>query len=257
MLQWISRGGPLGPPPPNTMPPVPPATPPPAKDKTEQQVRDKFVKAHVELVTLLQTKEINVALAEIMESVQKAAARDLVAGKPISPDAYLRWQYNIRCCAAIDNVDLLFGEFIANPTPLPIRALYMQTLQHWISLGRENDYQLLDVVQKNYRSKTTSLNIMHLFHPITREEAFRPETYEHLIEGLNNELMPIRMLCHWHLVNLEPQGLQKIPYDPAAEPQLRQRAVRDWLTLIPPGKLPPSMTQQPMKKDKEKEKGKG
>ncbi len=255
MLEWVSRRGVLGPPDdPKRAPLAPAATPRVLKDKADQQAREKVIKSHAELVGLLQDKEIDVALAEIIERVQKDANRDLVAGKPISADAYIRWQYAIRCYAAIDNVEFLFSEFIANPTPLPIRGLYMQTLQQWIALGRPNDYLLLDVVQKNYRSKTASLNIMHLFHPTSERDSLKPETYEHLIEGLNNELMPIRMLSHWHLVNLEPMGW-KIPYDPAAEPQMRQRAVRDWLMLIPPGKLPPSLTQPPMKKEKGKGKG--
>jgi hypothetical protein len=253
-LEWRSRGGVLGPPPPKTMPAAPPAVPPPLEDKADQQARDKVVKAHAELVALLDKKEIDVALAETMQSVQKSADRDQAAGKPLSPDTYLRWQYAIRCYAAIDDVEFLFREFAADPTPLLIRGLDMQTLQQWLALGRENDYQMLDVVQKNYRSKTTSLNIMHLFHMISTEDAAKPGTYEHLIEGLNNDLMPIRTLCHSHLFGLVPEG-RKIFYDPAAPPQIRQRAVREWSMLIPPGKLPPSM-MPPVKKDKEKEKDK-
>jgi hypothetical protein len=240
MLQWRSREGVLGPPEPKTMPPAPPATPPALKDKAEQQARDKVIKARAELAALLEKKEIDVALAEIMQSVQKSADRDNAAGKPMSPDTYLRWQYAVRCYAAIDDVEFLFREFAANPTPLLIRGLYMQTLEHWLAQGRDNDYVLLDVVQKNYRSKTTSHNIMRLFHLVSERDAGKPETYEHLIEGLNNDLMPIRVLSHSHLIGLVPEG-RKIFFDPAAPAEIRQKAVREWTMLIPPGRLPPSM----------------
>lgn len=250
MLEWNSRSGVLAEPQDlKRMPPKPPETPPVLKDKADLQARDKVVKAHAELVALLERKEIEVALAEIMQTVQKAADRDLAAGKPISPDIYLRWQYAIRCYAAIDDVDFLFREFAAGPTPFMIRGLYLEALQHWIALGRDNDYRLLKAVEGNYRSKTTSLNIMHLFHLVSARDAAKPDTYEHLIEGLNNDLLPIRALSHSHLCGLEPKGL-KIPYDPAAPPEIRMRAVREWLALIPPGRLPPSMG--PAKKAKDK-----
>jgi hypothetical protein len=249
LLQWRSRGGVLGPPDdPKRIPPAPSAEPVQLKDKDKvvrQQARDAVVRAHAELVGLLEKKEIDVALAEIMQSVQKAADRE---GKKMSGDTYLSWQYAIRCYTAIDGVDFLFREFAADTTPTAMRFLYMQALQQWIAQERENDYQLLEVLNKTYRPKTTSLNIMHLFHATSREDALKPGTYEHLIEGLNNELMPIRMLSHFHLINMVPEGW-KIPYDPGADAQFRKKAVREWLAMIPPGKLPPGMSA-PKEKDK-------
>jgi hypothetical protein len=253
MLKWISRGGELVPPEAKEMPPAPPMTPPSLKDKADQQARDKVVKAHADLVVaLLAEKGIDVALEEVLERMKKSADRDLAAGKPISPETYIRWQYAIRCYAAIDDKEVLFREFAANPTPLQIRGLYLGALQQWLAQERDNDYSLLDVVKKSYRNKTASLNIMHLFHLISAKDAVKPETYEHLIEGLNNELMPIRVLCHSHLIGLAPEG-RTIFYDPADQPELRLKAVRAWTKLIGPGDLPQSMKAM-IKKEKEKEK---
>jgi hypothetical protein len=158
----------------------------------------------------------------------------MAAGKQaeITLDTNLRWQYAIRCYAAIDDVEFLFREFISDPTPKMIRAAYMNSLRQWLALGRENDYLLLGVVSKSYRNKTTSHNIMHLFHYISVEDAAKPETIEHLVEGLNNDLMPIRTLSYSHLLGLMPKEAWSIPYDPADPPQFRQKAVRAWVTLL-------------------------
>ena len=67
-----------------------------------------------------------------------------------------------------------------------MRGYYMLTLRNWIALDRDNDYKLLDVVRRNYR-KTESYNIMHLFHLIPNDRMMKPETYENLIEGLNDD----------------------------------------------------------------------
>lgn len=252
ILRWDSRQGTLTPPDAKLAPPAPPATPPALKEKGDQLVREKVLKARAEVESYLEKNDIAVALAEMMQSVQKSADRDTTAGKQILPDTYIRWQYVIRCYAATDDADSLFRDFAANPTPLQIRGLYMQALQQWLTNGREYDYLLLDVVRKNYR-KTESLNILSLFHPTSAKDALKPETYEHLIENLNNDLLPIRALSHMHLFVLVPEG-RKIFYDPAVEAPIRMRAVREWLTIVPPGKLPPGL-MPPTKKDKEKSKG--
>jgi hypothetical protein len=253
-LAWRSRGGDLAPPPDRTVPPPPSLEPVPLKDKADQQTRDLAIRATLEVVKALDKKDIDVALAEVMASVQKSAERDLVAGKPIAPETFFRWRHAIRCYAAIDDVNFLFGEFSADMTPAQMRWIYMQTLQQWLALSRDNDYVLFEAVRKQYR-KTESVNIMRLFHMISSEAAAKPDTYEHLIEGLNNDLMPIRALSHFHLLNLAGQVGQKIAYDPSMPPQLRQKAVAAWLQVIPPGKLPPNAPPKAApKKDKDKEK---
>jgi hypothetical protein len=116
-----------------------------------------------------------------------------------------------------------------------------QTLQQWLGLNRDHDYQLLEVV-RNYhkKSKFVPIKIMELFHSISGEDARKPATYQLLVEGLNNDLMPIRTLSHWHLLQLVPAGAE-IVYDPAMPPERRVRASRQWTDLI---------TAPPKKKDK-------
>ncbi len=138
--------------------------------------------------------------------------------------------------------------FANDSTPLPIRAECLMAMQTWIALNRDHDYQLLEIVRKSGVKKTPSVKIMELLHVFAAEEARKPATYSHLIENLNNDLLPIRALSHWHLVAyLAPAG-RAIPYDPAMPRQFRETAVQNWLKLIPPGQLPPA--PMPPKKEK-------
>lgn len=236
VLQWQSRKGVLGPPSQVFLPYWLKGMPP-LKEEADQLARKNAVKAHETLAALLDNKLIDVALAEADATVQQAAQKEITMDKRISPETFALWRHVIRCSGSIDNVGAVFDEFAQEGTPLFIRGLCMQTLHSWVGLNRDNDYQLLAVLRKNYR-KTESIKIMELFHKITSEDARNPVTYQRLIEGLNNDLLPIRALCHWHLFALVQAG-HNIPYDPAAPRQVREAAVRAWTQLIPPGQLPP------------------
>ena len=140
--------------------------------------------------------------------------------------------------AAVDNISDIYDEFARTDTPIFIRGLCMQTLQQWIAWNRDQDYELLKAVKKYHNNKTTvSVKILELFHGVSSDEARKPATYQHLIENLNNEVLPIRTLSHWHLIKLAPAG-GEIHYDPAMFPDRRQVAIRQWIGLIPPGQLP-------------------
>ena len=98
-LQWISRDGTSSPPKAGTTFPAPSLTPAPVKDKNEQQFRDRGIKAANELNQILQKKETDVALAEYMQSVQKAAEREVASSKErvIGQDTIVRWMHAMRC----------------------------------------------------------------------------------------------------------------------------------------------------------------
>ncbi len=220
----------------------------PLKDKNEQMARDKAIEAHEYLAKLMDkdNKQIDVALAEITQTVQQSAQREIDKQKFMSLETYILWRHALRCTAAIDDTNSLFDTLATDGTPVAMRAECITLLRHWLAQERDNDYQLLEIVRKNNIKKTPSIKIMELFHIFPQAEAKKPATYQHLIESLNNELMPIRMLSHWHLVAyLAPAG-RSIPYDPSMPRAQREMAVRAWMSLIPPGQLPP--TSPPTKK---------
>jgi hypothetical protein len=78
---------------------------------------------------------------------------------------------------------------------------------------------------------------MKLFHMTSKEDGQKTAHLEYLIDGLNNDVLPIRMLSHWNLINIVPEGA-KYPYDPVMPPQIRRQAMEAWrsLVLMPPAK---------------------
>jgi hypothetical protein len=246
VLQWQSRTRELVPPRKEFRPAWMDGIPP-LKSDNDKLSRTLAVKAHERLAGLLETKSIDAALTQILQGVQKAQVQEMASKeKRLSPETFFQWQHAWRCLGAIDDTTTLFGEFAQEKTPTIIRVHEMQRLADWLAWDRDHDYQLLKVLQRapfNY-SNTASVKVMELFHRIPSKEADNPDTYIRLIEGLNNPLLPIRALSHWHLFAMVPQG-RNIPYDAAAQPAARRQAVAEWQRLIPEGKLPP-----PPKKEK-------
>jgi hypothetical protein len=225
---------------------------PDLKDKGDRLAREKSIEAHDKLAKMLDAKPIDVVLAEVYQTAQTNAQREMTGGKPLpSLDTFTLWRHAIRCSAAVDDVSTIYEEFAQPLTPMSIRGLCLQALQQWIAWNRDQDYQLLKAIRtshpKTVSVKIMSVKIMELFHGISTDDASKPATYQQLIENLNNDVLPIRTLSHWHLVNLAPAG-GKILYDPAMPQDRRQLAVGEWKDLIPPGQLP--RAGPPMKKKK-------
>jgi len=254
ILMWQSRQGVLKPPP----PPPPPATmqsylppwlkgTPPAKTPEEQQTRKKAMAACDDFAKALASKSIDVALAEALDAAHAASLKE-GGDKRMSPETFALWNHAIRSSSSVDDVAHLFEEFANDKTPAIARRLILSTLHQWLALQRDHDQELFKVVLDSSKKKrTVAVKVMELFHKVSEADARKPGTYQVLIEGLNNELMPIRALSQWHLYALAPAG-GNIPYDPAIPRASREAAVRAWSQLIPPGQLPP--TGAPMKKDK-------
>jgi hypothetical protein len=253
ILQWQSRKGVLAPPP---APPAPatyqvylppwlkgtPAT----KTPEEQQARKKAIAAQDEFAKVLEKKPIDVALAETIQFVQTAARKEIDKDRRMTPETFALWNHAIRCSSSVDDVSYLFEDFTNDSTPPIIRRLCLSTLHQWLGLDRSHDEELFKVVLATYKNKrTVAVKIMELFHKVSEADARKPGRYQVLIEGLNNDLMPIRALSQWHLYALAPAG-SNIVYDPAMPVPNRQAAVRAWLQLVPPGQLPPA--EAPTKK---------
>ncbi len=243
VAEWQSRRGNLG-------VPVLPGLPAwltgvsPAKNESQVQQRKKALEVTYSLARSLDNKAIDVAVEEIYQGAQK----DLALSMQITPDIYFQWRHAIQASAAVDDIARVFDEFQQDTTPIFVRGLCMHTLRQWLAWNRDHDYQLLKVLQKNYRG-AEPVKIMELFHSISQKEMTRmPERYQQLIDGLSNDLTPIRTLSHGHLLRLAPAG-ERIPYDPVMPRVEREKAVREWQTLIPPGQLPPA---PPMKKEESK-----
>jgi hypothetical protein len=251
MLRWQSRKGGFGPPEKYFEPPWLDGLPK-MPDKSFEQRRDYAVAAHKRLAAAMEGKEpksIFVALAEIDQQVQRNSEKEMLAAKNIAGDTLALWRHSILCRTAVDDVEFVFSELSQEKRPIFIRYICLQSIHQWLAQTRDHDYEFLKKAQAQVK-KNEAQRVIELFHLISEENARKPATYQSLIDGLNNELPAIRMLSHWHLVQLAPAGV-KIAYDPAMPRERRIAAVNEWRTLVPPGELPPK-EPLPKKKDKGK-----
>jgi hypothetical protein len=246
ILQWISRQGILGAPQ-NAKAMTPPWIDgmPTLKSDDAKLARDKAVKAHETLAKLAEKKVIGVALAEMQESVQSAAAREMARDKVPSMDTFANWRHILTSRAAIDDVTHIYEDFQQEKTPIWIRGACLQVLRQWLTWNRENDYVLLEALRDYHGKQPVRVKIMELLHPISDRDAGDPARYQLLIDGLDNELLAIRTLSHAHLLQLIPAAapqlvpqVAKIHYDPAMARTERAPALAQWRKLIPPGRLP-------------------
>ena len=239
-------------------PHLPTTPPPPERQSRSASARQDSSGPTLELVALFRPKKSMSPWRRLL----KACRRPLPATSwPAS--RFLPMRTFAGCTPSAATLpSTTWNSSFANSPPIPHRfpprTLYMLTLEHWLAQGRDNDYVVAGRGAKELPKQDDVAQHHALFHLVSAADAGKPETYEHLIEGLNNDLMPIRVLSHSHLVGLVPQGSKR--FSSIQPPRLRnhvRRRCTEWMMLIPPGRLPPSVMQQSMKKDKEKEKGKG
>jgi hypothetical protein len=116
-------------------------------------------------------------------------------------------------------------------------------LRHWIGRGPGQDQKLFGaLVSRKALTPVQAETVLQLLHNFSDEELTQPETYEALIDLLGNDQLAVRGLAHWHLYRLIPAG-RKIGFDPLAPTEKRAQAVREWRTMIPAGKLPPTSSK--------------
>jgi hypothetical protein len=139
---------------------------------------------------------------------------------------------------ALDKLPPLF-EALADPKHADVRQMAILVLRHWIGRAPGQATKLFNErLQLKKTNVVRAKNRLHLLYGFTEQEQKEAGTYEMLLTYLQHEEIPIREVAHWHLVRLVPQG-KKIPYDAAAPPEQRARAVAQWRALIPEGRLPP------------------
>jgi hypothetical protein len=115
----------------------------------------------------------------------------------------------------------------------------VRALRHWIGRGPGQDQKLYDGLIKEAKfNELEAETVLQLLHSFSDEQLSRPELYEVLIDFLDHDKLAIRGLAHWHLSRLAPDG-RKIGHNPTESKEARQKAVKEWRKLIPPGKLPP------------------
>jgi len=110
-------------------------------------------------------------------------------------------------------------------------------LRHWIGRGPGQDMKLYAALLEAKIPEADAEVIMQLLHSFSDAAKRKPELYQALIDYLDSDRLAIRGLAHWHLVRLVPQG-RKIEYNIHDTKEIREKAIKSWRDLIPPGSVP-------------------
>jgi hypothetical protein len=180
-------------------------------------------KTRNELANAFTGKAVDVGLAEFLKSNDRLARRTAV-----------------RCLGAMDDLAGLLD--MINQENIDQRVTAVETLIQWVALSRDNDYKLAELARQRLKANEADV-FMTLLHGFSEQAVGRPETYELLIGYLKHNQIAIRELAAWNLYHMVPAA-QGIAYD-AMDPAKREKAYRQWLQLIPPGKLPPPAPPAP------------
>ena len=106
-------------------------------------------------------------------------------------------------------------------------------LRHWIGREPGQDQKLYKaLIEKAGFPPNQAEIVLQLLHSFGPDELCHAETYETLIDYLESDRLPIRILADWHLRRLLPEGA-KLGYDPLAAPEQRAKIAREWRKLIP------------------------
>ena len=117
-------------------------------------------------------------------------------------------------------------------------------IRHWLGRGPGQDqilYQRLD--RANVRLKPAqAAGVMQLLHSFGERNWPNRNCTPRWSSYLDNDVLGIRGLAHWHLVRLVPAG-KKIGYNPLDPKEHATRAAYQWKKLIDDliakGELPP------------------
>jgi hypothetical protein len=141
-------------------------------------------------------------------------------------------------CGALDRLDLA-APVMRDPKHADLWDDAIRVLRHWIGRGPGQDQKLYKMlVDSGHYKPVDAETAVQLLHSFDENDLARPETYDALIDYLEDERPLIRALANWHLTRLVPAG-KEFKFNPTADKKDRDEAVKKWRKLIPPGKLPP------------------
>jgi hypothetical protein len=179
--------------------------------------------------------------ANVAALSQQLETRDLEAilDDAVASDDPSRRRLAVVVWAATDNLDRL-GKALSEAQHRDVWDAAVTALRHWIARAPGQDMKMYHglIEVKKYKPVEAE-TVLQFLHGFSERDLGQPETYEMLINYLDDKRLAIRGLAHWHLVRLVPAG-RKITYDPLGSVEEREQAVKAWKKLIPPGQLPKS-----------------
>ena len=143
---------------------------------------------------------------------------------------------------ALDGAPFLAGHLEPAPHTRTRRAA-ADALRSWLARSPERADELARYLQVAVRSPQTAERVLDLLYPCSEPDLKKPETYQKLIAGLNDESLAVRELSAWHLQDYAPAEADAVAFNPADSPENRRICLAKWHQELPPGKLPRSVKQ--------------
>lgn len=173
----------------------------------------------------------------VLESSPRAAARAFAK----SQDPHER-RIGIVNLGALDDLEGLSEVFTATKYPDAWDHAVV-IVRHWLGRKPGQDQILYQrLLAKRGYTPAQAAGVMQLLHSFGEADLAHPELYTTLVRYLDNDVLGIRGLAHWHLVRLVPAG-KDINYNPLDPKEQRDKAQTQWKKLIDDliakGELPP------------------
>jgi hypothetical protein len=140
-------------------------------------------------------------------------------------------------------LDLVGKDDLARPLD---RDAAVFALRRWLSQSADRGRKIYDfkakeaseLMKKKRYSGGESEILLALLHDFSEERRHQKETFEYLVELLNNSKIAIRELAYWHLIRLAGPVKLPVEYNAAAPKFERERAAAEWKKLVETGKIP-------------------
>jgi uncharacterized protein (TIGR03000 family) len=182
-------------------------------------------------------KKIKANLAKFRDLFRKQPIGEVLGQMVNAEDESVR-RNAVNLMGALDDLPRL-AQALANSKHADVWENGVLALRHWIGRGPGQDLKLYNgMIATGKYTPAQAAIVMNLLHSFGDDDLAQPDTYEVLINYLDNDNLAIRGLAYWHLSRLVPEG-KKFGYNPLAPKEERARAVKEWRNLIPEGKMPP------------------
>ncbi len=228
LIHWNSLEGPKGPFALKKVPEFVSARPPIPKDVPEN-IRADLEKGRADMERAARQLSVDLSARAVELGLLKAMDSNEVPVRRLSVRAY----------GALDMLPQLVNALADKRQD--VRQTAIDTLRHWCGSSRNNDYLLVEQLQKQDYPKVQADSIVALLHSFSAAARARPETYDVLIAQLTAPQLPlpIRELAAYHLSRMVPQAARDINAAPEAPPDVLRQIQARLRALIPPGQVPP------------------
>jgi hypothetical protein len=163
---------------------------------------------------------------EVVKSSPKEATRTFVKSEDPNERAT-----GVIFMGALDDLDGI-GEVITETKYPDVWDRAVDVVRHWLGRRPGQDQILYQrLVNKRGLKPAQAAGVMQLLHSFGEAELAQPELYTTLVRYLDNDVLGIRGLAHWHLVRLVPAG-KEFGYNPLDPKEQRDKARAEWKKLI-------------------------